>query len=151
MPIYILHRCIMWGIRGGIIYDRIGHLECRGGTDLSNLGDWLTDYKVAERGKGIVNVDDLFKPGARRPAVGARLVSWNCFPISVCVCMYICLSFRTHVSKTFTWSLKAACIQSIKAKESYTHAQVSSPSKACFFPNRKPGVATIRRLLSQLS
>jgi len=36
--------------------------------------------------------------------------------VSVClyVCMYICLSFRTHVSKSFTWSLKAACIQSLK-------------------------------------
>ena len=55
------------------------------------------------------------------------------------VCMYICLSFRIHVSKPFTWSLKAACIQTIKAKQSlhYTHAQVSSPSKTCFFPIRK--------------
>jgi len=108
-----------------------------------------------------------------RPAVGARLVSWNCFTISVCVyvcmyvcmyiclsvyvcmyvCMYICLSFRTHVSKPFTWSLKAACMQTINAKQSlyYTHAQVSSASKVCFFPNRKPGVATIHRLRSQLS
>ena len=82
----------------------------------------------------------------------ARLVSWNCFtksvPVCSYVCMYICLSFRTHVSKPFTWSLKAACMQTIKAKQSlyYTHAQVSSPLKACFFPNRKPGIATILRL-----
>ena len=93
-----------------------------------------------------------------RLAVGTHLVSWNCFTKSVCVCvcmyvcMYICLSFCTHVSKPFTWSLKAACIQTIKAKQSlyYTHTQVSSPPKACFFPNRKPGVATILRLRSQL-
>ena len=39
-------------------------------------------------------------------------------------------------------------MQTIKAKQSlyYTHAQVSSASKVCFFPNRKPGVATIHRL-----
>ena len=29
----------------------------------------------------------------------------------------ICLSFRTHVSKSFTWSMKAACIQTMKAKQ----------------------------------
>ena len=41
-------------------------------------------------------------------------------------CMYIYLSFRTHVSKPFTWSLKAACMQTIKAKQNlyYTNAQV---------------------------
>ena len=59
--------------------------------------------------------------------------------------MYICLSFHTHVTKPFTLSLKAACIQTIKAKQSlyYTHAQVSSALKVCFFPNQKPGVATM--------
>jgi len=41
-----------------------------------------------------------------------------CVCVCVCVCMYICLSFRTHVGKPFTWSLKAACIQIIKAKQS---------------------------------
>ena len=48
--------------------------------------------------------------------------------VAVCAHMYICLSFRTHVSKHFTWSLKAACIYTIKAKQSlyYTHVQVSS-------------------------
>ena len=66
------------------------------------------------------------------------------------VCMYICLSFRTHGSKPFTWSLKAACIQTIKAKQSlyYTRAQISSASKVCFFSNRKLGVATVHRLRS---
>ena len=61
---------------------------------------------------------------------------------SVCVlCMYICLFFRTHVSKPYIWSLKAACIQIIKAKQSvyYTHAQASSASKVCFFPYGKQG------------
>ena len=75
-----------------------------------------------------------------------------CLYVCMFVCIYcICLSFYTHVSKPFSWSLKAACIQSIKVKESlyYTHAEVSSPSKACFFRNRKLGVATICRLLSQ--
>ena len=38
----------------------------------------------------------LFKPGARRPQAGARLVSWNCFcPGSqyacVCVCVCVCV------------------------------------------------------------
>ena len=49
-----------------------------------------------------------------------------CVFVCMYVCMYICLSFCTHVSKPFTWSLKAACIQTIKAKQSlyYTHAQV---------------------------
>ena len=37
-----------------------------------------------------------------------------CVCVCLYVCMYICLSFRTHVSKPFTWSLKAACIQSLK-------------------------------------
>ena len=40
-----------------------------------------------------------------------------------CVCMYICLFFYTHASKPFTWSLKAACMQTIKAKQSI-HVQV---------------------------
>ena len=62
----------------------------------------------------------LFFAFKLRPSVGMRLVS-------------------------FTWSLKTACMQTIKAKQSlyYTHAQVSSPSKACFFLNWKPGVSTI--------
>ena len=69
------------------------------------------------------------------------------------VCMYICLSFCTHESKPFTWTLKAVFLQTLKAKQSlhYTHAQVSSPSKECSFPNRKPYIATILRLQSQLS
>ena len=68
----------------------------------------------------------------------ARLVSWNCFMKSVCVyvSMHVAifvLPFCTHVSKPFTWSLKAACIQIIKAKQSlyYTYAQVSSALKVC--------------------
>jgi len=82
-----------------------------------------------------------------------KVCVYVCMHVCMYVCMYICLSFRTHVSKPFTWSLKAACTQTIKAKQSlyYTHAQISSASKVCFFPNRKPGVATVHRLQSQLS
>ena len=61
-----------------------------------------------------------------------EIVLWR-----VCVCMYACMYACMYVylfvfphqrEQTFTWSLKAACIQIIKAKESlyYTHAQVSS-------------------------
>ena len=55
------------------------------------------------------------------------------------VCMFVCLSFHTHVSKSFTLSMKAACIQTIKAKQSlhYTYAQVSSASKVGFFSQLK--------------
>jgi len=66
---------------------------------------------------------------------GVRPVSWNCFTKSVCVyaCIFVCLSAPTWVSmsKPFTWNLKAACKQTIKAKQSlyYTHAQASSPLK----------------------
>jgi len=76
-----------------------------------------------------------------------------CMYVCMHVCMYICLSFCTHVSKPFTWSLKAACIQIIKAKQSlyYTQTQVSSALKVCFFPYWKPGVATVHKPRSQLS
>ena len=43
-----------------------------------------------------------------------KLFSEKC----ACVCMYICLSFCTYMSKPFTWSLKPARIQTIKAKQS---------------------------------
>ena len=115
---------------------------------------WLlihnTEYTVAcmqSLKAGIRTTLTIIKPGARpQPAVGTCQVSWNYFTksVHVFVCMYICLSFRVHVSKPFAWSLKAACMQTIKAKQSlyYTHAQVSSPSKACFFPNQKPDPQT---------
>jgi len=40
--------------------------------------------------------------------------------IYVCMhkCMCISLSFRTHMTKALTWSMKAACIQTLKAKQS---------------------------------
>ena len=58
-----------------------------------------------------------------RPGVGARLVFWNYFMKSmcVCVCLYICMY---------------ACIFVCLSAPTW-------PSKACFFPNQKPGVATI--------
>ena len=34
----------------------------------------------------------IFKPGARRPQAGARLVSWHCFvSMRVCVCVCVCV------------------------------------------------------------
>ena len=47
--------------------------------------------------------------------------------------------FFTHMSKFFALSMKTACIQTIKAKQSlyYTYAQVISASKVGFFPHLK--------------
>ena len=42
-----------------------------------------------------------------RPAVGARLVSWNCFPKSVCVC--VCLYVFPHPrEQTFYLKLESS-------------------------------------------
>ena len=64
-----------------------------------------------------------------------------CMYVCMHVCMNICLSFHTHVSKPFTSSLKAACKQTIKAKQSlhYTHALVSFCIKGVFLSQLKTG------------
>ena len=70
----------------------------------------------------------------------ASLVSWNYFTKGVCMyaCIYICLS-APKWANLLLWSMKAACIQTIKANQSlnYTHTQVSSASKASFLHQSK--------------
>jgi len=68
------------------------------------------------------------------------------FTISVC-CMYVrifvCLS-----APTWTDLENSLYTNNKRLKKSlyYTHVQVSSASKVCFFPNQKLGVATFHRL-----
>ena len=72
--------------------------------------------------------------------------------VCVCVCMYVCMHVCMYIfvfphprEQIFYLMLESSLYTNTKAKQSlyYTHAQVSSPSKACFSPNRKLGVETI--------